>query len=80
MEEEDRKESERVTSGKKARIESAPLLALKMEKGGLVRTDGARKWFFPGASRKDLSPANTLTLAQWDPCLTSNLKNKFAWL
>ena len=33
MEEEDRKESERVTSGKKARIESAPLLALKMEKG-----------------------------------------------
>lgn len=34
MEEEDRKESERVMSGKKARIESAPLLALKMEKGG----------------------------------------------
>ena len=45
MEEEDRKESERVTSGKKARIESAPLLALKMEKGGLVRTDGARTKF-----------------------------------
>ena len=43
VEEEDRRESERVMCGKKAGVESAPLLALKMEKGALVRTDGARK-------------------------------------
>ena len=43
VEEEDRRESERFMSGKKTRIESEPLLALKMEKGGLVRTDRARK-------------------------------------
>ena len=33
VEEEDRRESGRFMSGKKARIESATLLALKMEKG-----------------------------------------------
>lgn len=30
--------------------------------------------YLPGASRKELSPANILILAQWDSCWISNLE------
>lgn len=41
---------------------------------GLLRLEKAR--FFPGASKREHIPANTLVLDQWDPCQTTDLELK----
>ena len=59
------------------------LLALKIEKGGMIQGILAafnswkrqRNEFSSGASRKWVSPANTLILVQWDLFQTSDLQD-----
>ena len=62
----------------------ATLLALKVEKGAKSQgmwVASRRSWkrqgngFISGASKKECSPADTLILAQLNPCQTPNLQN-----